>query len=98
MAIKKETLARLIHDELGYTKLRGAELIDSVLEIIAETLEQGDDVLISGFGKFYVNNKRERRGRNPYTAEQMMLPARRVVGFRCTGKLRETISGDDILS
>ena len=57
-----------------------------------ETLETGEDVLISGFGKFCVKNKMERRGRNPATGEEMMLAPRRVVTFKCSGKLREEIN------
>lgn len=96
MTMKKETLGRLIHNELGYDNPRSIELVESVLEIIKETLEQGENVLISGFGKFYVNNKHKRLGRNPYTAEEVMVSARRVVKFRSTGKLRRTINGGNI--
>jgi integration host factor subunit alpha len=56
------------------------------------TLASGEDVLISGFGKFCVKNKRERRGRNPATGEDMILAPRRVVTFRCSGKLRDKIN------
>jgi len=55
-------------------------------------LESGEDVLISGFGKFCVKEKRKRRGRNPATGEDMMLAPRRVVIFRCSGKLRDRIN------
>jgi len=58
-----------------------------------ETLVSGDDVLISGFGKFRVKEKRERRGRNPATGEDMMLDARKVVTFKCLGKLKERVNG-----
>jgi integration host factor subunit alpha len=56
-------------------------------------LESGEDVLISGFGKFQVRKKRERRGRNPATGEDLMLAPRRVVTFKGSGKLREKING-----
>jgi integration host factor subunit alpha len=64
-----------------------------MLEIIKQALESGEDVLISGFGKFCVKEKRERKGRTPATGEDMMLAPRRVVTFRCSGKLRDTING-----
>jgi len=65
-----------------------------LLEIIKESLEMGENVLISGFGKFCIQKKRQRRGRNPYTGEDLMLKQRRVVAFKCSGKLRDLINGD----
>jgi integration host factor subunit alpha len=62
------------------------------LEIIKRTLESGEDVLVSGFGKFCVKTKRERRGRNPATGEDMMLEPRRIVTFNCSRKLRDKIN------
>jgi len=66
------------------------------LEIIKNTLESDEDVLISGFGKFSVKQKAERRGRNPATGEDMMLAPRKVVTFRCSGKLRDKINGKNV--
>jgi len=56
------------------------------------TLESGEDVLVSGFGQFCVNEKRQRRGRNPSTGEDLMLDARKVVAFKCSGRLRERVN------
>jgi integration host factor subunit alpha len=70
-------------------------VIESALEIIKKTLENGDDVLISGFGKFSVKGKRGRRGRNPHTGEELMLDARRVVTFKCSGVLRDKVNGKE---
>jgi len=67
--------------------------VESLLEIIKSTLESGEDVLISGFGKFRVRDKTKRRGRNPATGDDMMLRPRRVVTFNCSGKLREKVNG-----
>ena len=64
------------------------------LEIIKQTLASSEDVLISGFGRFCVKNQEERRGRNPQTGEDMALRPRRVVIFRCSGVLRDRISGE----
>jgi len=58
-----------------------------------DTLESGEDVLISGFGKFCVGDKNERKGRNPATGEDKMIRKRRVVTFRCSGRLREKVNG-----
>ena len=63
-----------------------------MLEIIKKNLESGEDVLVSGFGKFCVRAKKERRGRNPATGEGMILEARRVVTFHCSGNLRKKIN------
>jgi integration host factor subunit alpha len=64
-----------------------------LLEIMKRTLESGEDILISGFGKFCVQQKTKRRGRNPATGDDMVLEARRVVTFKCSAKLREMING-----
>ncbi len=74
------------------TKKKSTETVETLLEIMKETLVSGDDVMISGFGKFCVKNKKERRGRNPATGEDMMLDARKVVTFKCSGKLRERVN------
>ncbi|MDM8524599.1 integration host factor subunit alpha [Desulfococcaceae bacterium HSG8] len=91
MALTKNDIVTAVH-ELGFTKKRSIEIIENLLEIIKKELENGDDVLISGFGKFCVKNKRKRRGRNPATGEDLILRKRRVVTFKCSGKLREKIN------
>ena len=67
-------------------------MVETLLEIIKKTLESGEDVLVSGFGKFCVKEKAERRGRNPATGGDLMLAPRRVVTFKCSGKLRERVN------
>jgi integration host factor subunit alpha len=93
MTLTKAQIAKTIHNRLGFTNARSAELVDSLLETIKGTLENGEDVLITGFGKFCVKEKSKRRGRNPQTGEDLMLDARRVVSFRCSGVLRDKING-----
>ncbi len=93
MTLTKSHLIDAIAEQNGFTKKKSTEIVESLLEIIKSTLESGDDVLISGFGKFSVKEKRGRRGRNPATDETMMLAPRRVVTFKCSGKLRERING-----
>ena len=88
---KSDIVAR-VH-ELGFTKKRSVDIIETLLEIIKSNLEKSEDVLISGFGKFCVKNKKQRRGRNPSTGEDLMLRERRVVTFKCSGKLRKKING-----
>ena len=92
MTLTKAKIVDAIHDELGFPKNRSAELIEILLEQIKNTLEKGEDVLISGFGKFCIKQKKERRGRNPATGDDMMLTQRRVVTFRCSHLLREKIN------
>ena len=89
MSFTKAHLADSIHDQLGLPKNQSVKVLESIIEIIKKTLENGEDVLITGFGKFYVKEKRKRRGRNPATGEDLMLRSRKVVGFKCSGKLRE---------
>jgi integration host factor subunit alpha len=67
-------------------------MIETLLELIKFTLASGEDVLISGFGRFCVNEKRQRKGRNPATNEDMILASRRVVTFKCSGQLRDKIN------
>ncbi len=93
MTLTKAHIAKTIHNRLGFTNAHSAHLVDSLLETIKGTLENGEDVLISGFGKFCVKEKGKRRGRNPQTGEDLMLDARRVVIFRCSGVLRDKING-----
>jgi integration host factor subunit alpha len=92
MALTKSEIVTSVHD-LGFTKKKSVEVIESLLEIIKRTLESSEDVLISGFGKFCVKDKARRRGRNPATGEDLMLKSRRVVTFKCSGKLRNKIDG-----
>ena len=78
---------------IGYTKNQASEIVEILLELIKSSLESGDDVLISGFGKFCVKEKRQRRGRNPATGKDLILKPRKVVTFRCSGNLRKKING-----
>ncbi|MCP4745536.1 MAG: integration host factor subunit alpha [Desulfobacteraceae bacterium] len=75
----------------GLNKERSFDVVESLIEIMKQTMQNGDDVLISGFGKFCVKQKKKRRGRNPATGEDLMLSPRKVVTFKCSGKLRERI-------
>jgi len=92
MALTKNDIVARIH-ELGFTKKKSVETVESLLDIIKKSLQNGEDVLISGFGKFCVKQKKERRGRNPATGSDLTLRGRKVVTFKCSGKLREKING-----
>lgn len=93
---KKGTLtkARIIDavtEQNGFPQKKSFETVEIMLEIIKSTLASGEDVLISGFGKFCIKLKAERRGRNPATGEEMLLPPKKVVSFQCSGILREKL-------
>ncbi|MBC8433086.1 MAG: integration host factor subunit alpha [Desulfobacteraceae bacterium] len=92
MALTKSDIVAKVHD-LGFTKKKSVDIIETLLETIKSTLEKSDDVLISGFGKFCVKQKNQRRGRNPATGADLILKERKVVTFKCSGKLRKKIDG-----
>jgi integration host factor subunit alpha len=94
MALTKHDIVETIQEELGLIRNKSLEVTESLLEIIKSTLASGEDVLVSGFGKFSVRKKGQRRGRNPATGNPIILPARRVVTFQCSGKLREKVNGE----
>ena len=93
MTLTKIQIIESIQNQTGFPKNKSTDIIESLLEIIKSTLASGEDVLISGFGKFNVREKKERKGRNPSTGEDMMLSPRKVVTFKCSGKLRDRING-----
>ncbi len=93
MSLTKVQIVNSIANQIGYSKNYSSEILETLLEIIKKTLESGDDVMITGFGKFCVKEKKERRGRNPSTSEDMMMRSRRVVTFRRSGKLKEKLNG-----
>ena len=90
--LTKAQIVGSIQKQFGFTRNRSIELVETLLEVIKKTLDSGEDVMISGFGKFCVNQKRKRRGRNPATGEDMMLAPRKVVTFKCYGGLRERVN------
>ena len=93
MTLTKKDIIDSIYDNRGFSKLKSFELTESVLETIKNTLISGEDVLISGFGKFCLKGKNERRGRNPATGNDLILKARRVITFRCSGVLNDKMNG-----
>jgi integration host factor subunit alpha len=92
MTLTKDEIVKALAKENGYPLNQSVELIETLIEIIKYTLASGEDVLISGFGKFCINEKQERRGRNRATRESVTLKPRRVVTFKCSRKLRDKIS------
>ena len=93
MSLTKANLKNSLYEKSDFQKQASMSAVESLLEIIKHTLESGEDVMISGFGKFCVKDKNERKGRNPQTASDMKLRARRVVTFKCSGVLRDRLNG-----
>jgi integration host factor subunit alpha len=91
MALTRSSLAEAIQNQTGLPKNKATETVAAIIEIIKETLGSGNDVLISGFGKFQIKEKGERRARNPATGEDLILRPPRVVTFKVSGKLRKRL-------
>jgi integration host factor subunit alpha len=92
MSLTKEKIINDIYNHVGLSKTQSRVTVERLFEIIKQTLEGGEDFLISGFGKFVIKEKAERRGRNPQTTEDLRLRARRVVVFKTAGVLRNKIN------
>ncbi len=93
LPLTKADIIESAHNQLGLSKKECAEMFETSLDIIKSTLASGEDLLISGFGKFNVKEKGERRGRNPATDEDLILESRRVVTFTCSAILRDKVNG-----
>jgi len=93
MTLTKADIVVYIKRQFGFSSRRSVETLETLLEIMKKTLESGEDVMISGFGRFCVKEKSERRGRNPATGGDLMLAPRKVVTFKCSGKLRDRVDG-----
>ncbi len=94
MALTKSDIVESIYNQLGFPRSQSTEAIEILLEIIKRSLEDGDDVMVSGFGKFCVRDKSQRKGRNPATGQDMMLDKRRVVTFKCSGVLKKRLNSN----
>jgi integration host factor subunit alpha len=90
--LTKAHIIDAVAEKNGFTRKKSIETVEILLELIKRTLETGEDVLISGFGKFCVKKKNKRRGRNPATGEDLMLAPRKVVTFQSSIKLREKLN------
>ena len=93
MTLTKDRIIENICRNTDLMKSEAAQTFQSLMEIMKQTLSSGEDLLISGFGKFCVKKKKERKGRNPATGSDLILDARRVVTFKCSGVLRERLNG-----
>ena len=92
MTLTKADIAQAVSQKTSLGKAHSSRVVDTLFEIIRQTLESGEDVLISGFGKWSVKQKHERRGRNPQTGEPLMLAPRKVVRFKCPSVLKDKLN------
>jgi integration host factor subunit alpha len=93
MTLTKSQIIQALLAKNIFTKTESAQVIDTLFELIKQSLQNGEDVLISGFGKFSVKERRQSIGRNPQTGKPMTLPARKVVTFKCSDVLRAAMNG-----
>jgi integration host factor subunit alpha len=91
-ALTKQTIIDKISTKNNQTPSQAKDTLESLLEIMKSTLASEKDIMISGFGKFQVNEKAPRKGRNPATGKDMMLKGRKVVTFKCSGGLRDRVN------
>jgi integration host factor subunit alpha len=92
MPLTKSDQIDSIAEQNGYNKKQSSDIIEVLLELIKSTLSSGEDIMISGFGRFIVQDKGERRGRNPYTGGVKMLRPRKRVAFKCSRMLRKKMN------
>jgi integration host factor subunit alpha len=93
MAITKKELADLIYDKIGISKIESYKIVKSFFDIIKDELIHGNDVMISGFGRWSINKKKARIGRNPKTGGTLTIGARKVITFRGSLTLKEELNG-----
>ena len=95
MTITKDSLVDMVHNEVGLNKREAKELIECFFEQIKKSLEDGNDIKLSGFGNFILRNKSSRPGRNPKTGEEVTISERRVVTFKSGLKLKSKLEAYD---
>ena len=88
----KADIAEKIHTKIGLSKKESSDMLESMISIMKNTLETGEDIMISGFGKFEVKQKKDRKGRNPQTGEAMTIDARRILTFKPSNLLKQAIN------
>lgn len=97
-SLTKEKIINDVYHQVGLSKTQSRTVVERLFEITKQTLARGEDLLVSGFGKFVVREKKARRGRNPQTTEDLHLRARRVVVFKTSGVLRKKINQEEEVS
>lgn len=90
----KADIVATIYDRVGISKTESSDVVESVFEILKETLQKGEKVKISGFGTFYVKDKNPRKGRNPQTGQGITITARNVLTFKPSQVLKRALNQD----
>jgi|SRR5579871_331552 len=90
--LTKADIVDSVHHQIGFSKKDSSEITEKVFEAIKKSLERGEHVKLSGFGKFEVRDKRKRRGRNPQTGEEIEITARKVLSFKASQILRQALA------
>ena len=88
----KADIIDAVCEDNGFSKRESAKITETMLDIIKESLENGENVKLSGFGSFNIQHKRARRGRNPQTGEEIIISARRVLSFNPSEILRDELN------
>jgi len=91
--VTKAEIAKIVHERVGLTKKESAQIVESVLSVVRNSLEKGENVKLSGFGHFIVRQKHARRGRNPKTGMDITIAPRSVVTFRASPLLKKKLIG-----
>jgi integration host factor subunit alpha len=92
MTMVRANIAKSVAEKMSFSEKKSAEIIEELFEILKETLESGEKILISGFGVFNLRLKRPRKGRNPKTGEEVSIPGRKVVTFKPSPVLRQAVN------
>lgn len=93
MTMTKASIVDSVYEMVGVTKKEASEYVEAVFDEMKETLEKGDEIKVSGFGKFEVRHKGERVGRNPRTGVEIMIPERKVLRFKVSQVLKDELNG-----
>ena len=88
----KADIVERVYEKIGLSKPDSVKLVEQVLEIMKGTLERGENLKITGFGNFVVKKKSDRRGRNPQTGEEITIEARRILTFKPSALLKQSIN------
>jgi integration host factor subunit alpha len=92
--LTKTEIIQAVMEQTGFNKHKATEVVETLMELLKKTMASGENVLISGFGKYVVQEKAPRRGRNPATGEDLTIRSRRIVTFKWARNLKDKINSD----
>ena len=93
--LTRADLAEVVHRDIGLSRTESADMVNVVLDLVADALVEGSSVKLSSFGTFMSRNKRARMGRNPKTGEEVPITPRRVLVFRPSQVMKNIINGEE---